>query len=123
MSVDLMQPPTNEAVRTALSRFAEELRSRYGDRLTGLHLFGSRARGDFKPFSDVDVAVILENGAESLDGRMDLYNLAYDILVETGAEIQPWPFSTREWADPSASESPALLRSLKRDSQPVWVRR
>ncbi len=45
----------------ALRELKRELEALYGERLKGLYLFGSRARGDAEPDSDVDVAVVLDH--------------------------------------------------------------
>lgn len=122
MSIDLLAPPDDRAVGAALDAFSEAIRKRYGPRLEGIHLFGSRARGDFRPLSDVDIAVVVAGAAsETLDERVALYDLAYDLLLETGAEIQPWLFDAREWVDPSRSVTGNLIRSAQRDSRPIWV--
>jgi uncharacterized protein len=46
-----------------LDRILKELRQAlevlYGERLSGLYLFGSYARGEAEPGSDIDVAVVL----------------------------------------------------------------
>ena len=42
-----------------LSRFRAALQEVYGERIERVVLFGSRARGDFQPDSDYDVAVFL----------------------------------------------------------------
>lgn len=49
-----------------LRELRESLEALYGDRLKGLYLYGSYARGDAEPGSDVDVAVVLE-------GEVDIY--------------------------------------------------
>lgn len=53
-----------------LDRILKELRQGlevlYGDRLKGLYLYGSYARGEAEPGSDIDVAVVLE-------GDVDIY--------------------------------------------------
>ena len=72
------------AILRELRRGMEEL---YGDRLERLVLFGSRARGDADPDSDIDVLVVLKGEAKpgeeiSMTGylRSDL-SLKYDTLI------------------------------------------
>ncbi|MCP3961566.1 MAG: nucleotidyltransferase domain-containing protein [bacterium] len=43
-----------------LVTFKEGLQQLYGERLQGLYLFGSRARGETQADSDVDLAVVLD---------------------------------------------------------------
>ena len=123
MSVDLMQPPNDEAVAKAASRFAEIVRARYGTALRGVFIFGSRARGDSRPFSDVDLAIVVDDAVDTSRETFPLSGHAYDVLVETGAEVQPWVFHADEWEHPERSPSPALMRSAKEDARAVWVAR
>ena len=46
-------------IRTILADLRGRLEALYGDRLAGLVLYGSQARGDAEPDSDVDVLVVL----------------------------------------------------------------
>ncbi len=123
MSVDLMLPPNEEAVKQAASRFAEMAQARYGSALRGVYLFGSRARGDNTPFSDVDLAIVVDSTVDTSRETFPLSGLAYDVLVETGAEVQPWVFHAAEWEHPEHSTSPALVRSAKKDARTIWVAR
>jgi hypothetical protein len=43
-----------------LDEFRRQLSEHFGTRLVGLTLFGSQARGDAGPDSDIDVAVVLD---------------------------------------------------------------
>jgi predicted nucleotidyltransferase len=44
-----------------LTHLKKELTDLYGDRLQHLTLFGSQARGDAEPGSDIDVLVVLKS--------------------------------------------------------------
>jgi uncharacterized protein len=50
----------NVTLSPILSRLKQELTDLYGDRLLHLTLFGSQARGDAEPDSDIDVLVVLK---------------------------------------------------------------
>ena len=50
----------NPALGRVLDEFRRHLLEHFGQRLVGLTLFGSHARGEAGPDSDVDVAVILD---------------------------------------------------------------
>jgi uncharacterized protein len=122
-NVDLLAPPDQKAVDMAVSVFSAAVRKEYGEQLAGIYLFGSRARGDHKPFSDVDLAVVVDDrNVRGLGHRIELSNLAYDALLETGAEIQPWVFGQDEWNNPSLSVDAGLIRSIKRDIRQIWAR-
>jgi predicted nucleotidyltransferase len=51
-------------LRRILSEVRETLEALYGERLKGLYLFGSYARGEAEAESDIDVAVLLEGPVE-----------------------------------------------------------
>jgi predicted nucleotidyltransferase len=75
-----------------LTRFRTALGSLYGDRLERVVLYGSRARGDHRPDSDYDIAVFIRR-PERLAAEINrLADAATDVLVETGAVINPFPF-------------------------------
>jgi predicted nucleotidyltransferase len=112
----LLAPPTEADVRLALHEFALKARSQFGANLTRLLVFGSRARGEARPDSDVDLAVVFQTlPAESPSVVMELGEMAYEPLVELGVEIEPVPFSEAELLDPSCSQNPNLVRAVLRD--------
>jgi len=88
-----------------------------------LILFGSRARGDYHSESDVDVAVILPGEPGDFVGtKLDMAGWAFDVLVETGVRIQPFPIWKAEWREPTKHSNPDLLANIKREGLIIWSR-
>lgn len=104
----------------ALAEYVAAVRRHYGPRLVDVLLFGSRARGDARPDSDADVAVILEDGDwQFWTEKMRLAGLAYDILLEHDLYIQPWPFPRSAWESPAKHPKQRLIESIRKDARPV----
>lgn len=53
---------------------------------------GSRARGDFRPGSDVDPAVVLHGARGNIwDKAEAMSNITFDVLIETGILVTALP--------------------------------
>lgn len=118
---ELLAAPDVHAVERALSDYAGLVSAAYGDRLAGVYLFGSRARGSARPESDADIAVVLSAfSGSALDEKMRLVDLAFDALTDHGLMIQPWPFTRAEWlAHQDGARFAGLLQSARRDAVPL----
>ncbi|HYZ48089.1 MAG TPA: nucleotidyltransferase domain-containing protein [Sphingomonas sp.] len=83
-------------------------------------LYGSRARGDARPDSDVDVAVVIEGPRREvrrLSG--DLAAEAFDELLDTGLLVSPLAISAEDWRAPDGFSNPFLLHNIKREGIPI----
>jgi len=99
--------------RRALAAFAERLRQRYGARFRGLVVFGSRARRDHRPDSDLDVAVVLAGRLDDLVGEaLIMADDAFDVLLEHGLHLQPMPIEEGSLEHPDAHPVPHLTRRI-----------
>jgi predicted nucleotidyltransferase len=85
-----------EGVQRALKELQEYLSQVYGERLRGIYLYGSYARGDFRPDSDVDVLIALEgitNPSQEIDrigdGVADIC-LDHNVLIATYPVPEDW---------------------------------
>ncbi|HNQ24229.1 MAG TPA: nucleotidyltransferase domain-containing protein [Phycisphaerae bacterium] len=79
-------------VRTdILAEIKDRLRRRHGARLRGVVLYGSEARGEAGPDSDIDILVML---AEPIDYGRDLeanLDALYPLALQIGRRISPKP--------------------------------
>lgn len=50
----------NEKLKSILNQLRSHFEQMYGDRLVKMVLFGSQARGDARPDSDIDVLIVLK---------------------------------------------------------------
>jgi antitoxin ChpS len=94
--------------------FARRISSLYSVRK--LILFGSRARATERSDSDADVAVLLRGPrGHFLDTKLDMVDVAYEVLLETEVYIQPMPIWEDEWEHPHSHSNPRLLQNIERE--------
>ena len=76
-------------------------------------MFGSRARGDHRPDSDLDLAIVL-NGqrGDFIDTKLDMAGIAFDVMLETGVLVQPFPMWDGDLAHPERFRNPTLIRKI-----------
>jgi len=58
------EPPFSQPVRRALDDAKQALEEIYGDRLRHLIVYGSQARGEARPDSDVDLMIVLDGAVD-----------------------------------------------------------
>src|SRR5215470_14788495 len=101
-----MTPTENKA----LEDYVAAVRKHYGRSLVEILVFGSRARGDARPDSDVDLAVILEDGDwQFWEEKWLLAGLAYDVLLDYDLHVQPWPIARSTWEAPANDSRQRLI--------------
>jgi uncharacterized protein len=81
----------NTKDEAVLKRFRKAVGEAYGDRLERVVLYGSRARGDHRPDSDYDIAVVIKQCGRLWDELGTLSEITTTILIDTGAVISAKP--------------------------------
>ncbi len=81
--LDLPPAPPHLANDPVLLRIKQGLASMYGPRLSGVILYGSKARGDNRPDSDIDLLILVRDKIDWPEERWRLAELAADIGLET----------------------------------------
>lgn len=103
-------------VGAAVARYREKLAGRFGGRLRELRLFGSYARGEARPDSDVDVLVVIE-GLTREEWR-EACGFAYDVLLESTVYVGGLTCSLEEWEALRARER-RLACDIEREGVPL----
>jgi len=94
---ELANPPASPDWRAALADFIAALKELYGARLDSVILYGSRARGDAEPLSDVDTLVVLDR-CDDFSGEFDRISpLASRASLDHGIVISAMPTGAQEY--------------------------
>ena len=117
-SAKTLEPVVSRAVR----EFARRIAGHYP--VQQVILFGSRARGTQQPDSDADVAVLLRGiRGHFVETKLEMVDIAYDVLLDTGIYIQPLPIWENEWKHPETHSNPRLLQNIEREGIPLGLPR
>lgn len=108
-TMKFLDPETESAVRDFLTRIPADIR------LDQAILFGSRARGEHRPDSDADVALILQERGDDGITLMKLAELAYYAYLDTGIMVQPVTIAIEDWLNPAGYPRPAFLKTVARE--------
>jgi len=98
--------------RQALRAFVRELQRQFDGRVLSVLLFGSYARGEAQPDSDVDVAVIVDR--DDLETRKAIRYLAVETWLEYGLYLSTRVWSQARWRRLEVLQT-GLYRNLRRE--------
>ncbi|MBN8902631.1 MAG: hypothetical protein BGO51_03025 [Rhodospirillales bacterium 69-11] len=102
---------STRSAKRAAEIFVDRLRDRYD--VERAILFGSRARGDHRPDSDVDLAIVLRGERQDFIGtKLDMAGIAFDVMLETGLLVQAFPIWGDDLAHPERFANPTLIRAI-----------
>ncbi|GAG85554.1 unnamed protein product [marine sediment metagenome] len=94
-----------------LKRVKSALSETFGRRLKGVVLYGSEARGESAPDSDIDFLVLLEGPLKEPNDSWACINAVYPLVLESGRPIHAEPVDAAEY---EAGEFP-LYENAKRE--------
>jgi len=84
----MRRPDITQAIRKAMHHLFPDAE---------VWLFGSEARGDARPDSDVDLLILLDKEHISIEDEMQISDPLYKIELETGVSINPFILSKKLW--------------------------
>ncbi len=107
---------SDEEVRRALALLKERIVALLGKSLIRLSLYGSRARGDFDPDSDVDVAIVVRDLTSELKTR--ILSAVADVELESDVPLSTLVFSEERFMQLLTGERRIAL-DIEREGIPL----
>lgn len=80
--------------KKALLEFKTALENKFGPRLIMLQLFGSKARGDFHKYSDLDIIVVVKKLTKDENGW--IWEISFNLSSEE-MFLSPLTFTYNNW--------------------------
>lgn len=102
---------TLTSITPILNELKRELQELYGDRLVKLILFGSHARGEANPDSDIDLLAVLQSPVSQVQEISNMSELCVKILLDYDELVSIIPMSE----DRFNAKDVALLRNIQRE--------
>ena len=69
-------------LKTILAELRQGYEALYGDRLVKLVLFGSQARGEARPDSDIDIVLVLKEPVDGYTERKRISHFTADLCLK-----------------------------------------
>ena len=102
-------------IRKLMKELKAGLASIYGDKLQAVYLYGSYARGDHRPGSDVDVMILLSDYKNYWEELRRSTELASDISLHYDVTVSRLIMKDIQWEE---SDMP-VLRNIHKEGVPA----
>ncbi len=106
--------------KKAVREFIRTVQSAYGDKIQRAALFGSKVRGDWTKYSDIDVLLIVAD--DKWKFRQPFSVIVSDIALKYDVSLDIRVISAARWQY-LANIQAGLYQNISRDSVPIRFRR
>lgn len=96
----------------AVREFHERLKPIFGEELSASYFFGSRMRGSYMYWSDLDVVIFFGSGIPLAHARRHVWREAFYVLLRHGSLIQPRLVNDQTLDAMVAGSHPLIRRAI-----------
>ena len=104
--------------RRALTEFVTRLRQQLSEHILKIRLFGSEARGQASPESDIDVLIVVQPDAARVPMEDRIIDIAFDVNLDFGVYMSPRVVTLGILNDPVWRETP-FIKNVAGESIPL----
>jgi predicted nucleotidyltransferase len=101
-----------EKERQVVIEFVQRVRQRFDGQVASVVLFGSRARGEAEPDSDMDVLVVMSSAGPEI--RKEIRHLAVEVWLKHGIYLSTRVWNRAHWRKLEELQT-LLYRNIRRD--------
>ena len=105
--------PLDSNRQLALTEFVKRLRLELSNHVVDVRLFGSEARGDATPESDIDVLVVAQPDGQRTALETRIVDIAFDVNLEFNVFISPVVITPAILSRPMWRETPFIETVLR----------
>ena len=102
--------------QTWLDEYRKVLNERHPDTVLRMVIYGSKARGDAREDSDLDILLVVRNGTDHL--KLPLREIGYELAVMSDTVPSILAYTQEEWDD-RKRRGYSFQRSVERDGVSV----
>jgi predicted nucleotidyltransferase len=106
--------------KKAVREFITTVRSSYGDKVQRAALFGSKVRGDWTKYSDIDILLIVTD--DKWKFRQPLSVIISDIALKYDVELDVRVISAERWQYMENIQA-GLYQNISKDAVPIRFRK
>lgn len=92
--------------KNVVDRFVKLVRSEMGENLIDIELFGSKVRGNYSEFSDIDILVVVKD--RTLNVMDKIAGITAELNIDYTLSISPVIFSEHEYRVNESMSSPFI---------------
>ena len=105
-----------EKEQSAVLEFTTEIRNYLDNNVVSIKLFGSKARGDSEPDSDIDIYILLRE--ISPDIREHIFDITFNINLKYDLYISPRVIGLETYKNPIFRVTP-FIQSIEQEGIPI----
>lgn len=97
--------------------FAGAVLNKIGSHIKNITLFGSRVKGNYKPYSDYDFLIVLDHKESNIINQ--IYDEVVDFLLKFEVDISLKMYSEKDYLQKLSMGTP-FMEEIKRYGKVLW---